>query len=192
MGNGGHLALPGSCEVGVDAQISIEKQVYSVRCSTVPSRLSVARRRTLKQRAFAANGVRVSGWLMASGIEGVTTPQFAAVPAEAGLWVAVGSASKGFALTGCRTDHQGFDRRMQRDFVVDIPADNNNVFIGFWMQARGSFGRETDDRGVPQTVALNTFASEPQQPAGPDLSLAALPAARCRDGDPFSPLPQNG
>jgi hypothetical protein len=188
MGNGGPLGLPGTCETGIDNQKSMDgKRVYSVRCTNSNLASYGGVRQTFDTAQFRGKRVRVSGWLMASGIEAVNIPQFAAVPAEAGLWVAVGSASKGF-----RMDHmenrtiKGSTDWVQRDFVVDIPEDNNNVMVGFWVQGKGQiWARDLSIEEVPKTVALNTFASDPQQPAGPDLSLAALPGASVRAGDPF-------
>jgi hypothetical protein len=79
---------------------------------------------------------------------------------------------------------------VQRDFVVDIPDDNNNVFIGFWMQGRGQlWARDLMIEEVPDTVALNTFVPGAQKAEGPDLTLAAQPGTVIRPGDLFEPAP---
>jgi hypothetical protein len=63
----------------------------------------------------------------------------------------------------------------QREFVVDVPVDSNNLMVGFWMQGKGQvWMRDINVEEVPATVALTPFAGE----VGPDFSLAARAAPR--------------
>jgi hypothetical protein len=192
MGNGGALALPGSCDLGIDTQKSVDgKRVYGVRCTSSTVASFGGAYEVFETARFRGKRIRVSAWLQASGIEGLTTPQYAAVPAEAGLWLALGSASKGFRIDRMQDRTiTGSTDWVQRDFVVDVPEDNNNVFLGFWMQGKGQlWARDLTIEEVPLTVALNTFTGDAQKPPGPDLSLAALPGTVVRAGDPFQPPP---
>lgn len=190
MGNGGPEALPGRCDHGVDNQKSADgKTVYSVRCdnSVIPS--FGGAHHTQRTTQYRGKRVRVSGWLMASGVEGVATPQYAHVPGAAGLWLVVGSARAGVRMDRMTNRAiKGTADWQQLDFVVDVPDDNGQMFIGFWMQGRGQvWARDFSIEEVPLTVAVNFLIDDPQRVVGPDLSLLATAAARPED--PFLPPP---
>jgi uncharacterized protein (DUF2237 family) len=119
----------------------------------------------------------------------VDTPQYADVKGQAGLWIGVGSPSKGTrsdrmesrAISGT-TDWQYLD------FVVDVPADNRQMMVGFWMQGRGeTWARDFTIEEVPASVAVNFLVEDPDRDTGPDLSL--LVTVTPRAGDPFLPPP---
>jgi hypothetical protein len=133
--------------------------------------------------------VRVSAWLKTTGVSGVDTPQYANVAGQAGLWIGVGSPSK-----GTRTDRMekravtGTTDWQQLDFVVDVPADNRQMMVGFWMQGRGeTWARDFTLEEVPTSVPVNFLVEDPQRETGPDLSL--LPTVAPRPVDKFLPPP---
>lgn len=180
-GNGGPLALPGTCELGIDSQKSVaDRQAYSVRCgnSVLPSYGGA--RNTVRTTQFRGKRVRVSAWLMASGIEGVSTPQYAHVVGEGGLWIGVGSQKGGMRMDRMqnRTIKGSTDWEF-RDFVVDVPDDNNQMFVGFWMQGRGQiWARDFNIEEVPDTVPVSFLVNDPARVVGPDLSLLTTAVAR--------------
>lgn len=177
MGNGGPLALPGNCEIGTDSQQSFDgKPLLSVRCANAALPSFGGARNTLDSSRYRGKRVRVSGWLMVTGVEDVTTAQYGNVAGEASLWLAVGSASNGFRQDRMQNRVlKGTTGWEQREFVADIPADNNNLMVGFWMQGKGQvWMRDINVEEVPATVALTPFAGE----IGPDFSLAARAAPR--------------
>jgi hypothetical protein len=121
-----------------------------------------------------------SGWLKAAGIEGVTTPQYAGVAGEAGLWIGVGSPRN-----GVRTDRMqnraisGSGDWEYRDFVVDVPQDNRQIMVGYWMQGKGQLWvRDYKIEEVPTTVPVNFLVNDPGREVGPDLSLLTTMAPR--------------
>jgi len=177
MGNGGPQALPGNCEIGTDSQKTHDgKPLLSIRCANSALPSFGGARNTVESARYRGKRVRVSGWLMVTGVEDVTTSQYGKVAGEAGLWLAVGSATN-----GARQDRmqnralRGTTGWEQRDFVVDVPVDSNNLMVGFWMQGKGQvWMRDINVEEVPATVALTPFADV----VGPDFSLAARTAAR--------------
>jgi hypothetical protein len=177
MGNGGPQALPGSCEIGTDSQKAFDgKPLLSVRCANAALPSFAGARNTMETSRYRGKRVRVSGWLMVTGVEDVTTAQYGRVAGEAGLWLAVGSPSNGTRQDRMQNRAlKGTTGWEQRDFVVDVPADNNNLMVGFWMQGKGQLWvRDINVEEVPATVALTPFAGE----VGPDFSLAARAAPR--------------
>ncbi len=102
MGNGGPSMLPGSCEVGVDRLKSAERELNSVRCTNTAVPSFGGARRTFDTSRFKGKRVRVSAWLMASGIEDVTTPQYGTTAGEAGLWIVRGGHDRDFAADAVR------------------------------------------------------------------------------------------
>ncbi len=177
MGNGGPLALPGSCEIGTDSQKSVDgKALLSIRCVNAALPSFGGARNTLDTSRYRGKRVRVSGWLMASGIEDVTTDRYGKVAGEGGLWIGVGSAGNGFRQDRMQDRAlKGTTGWEQRDFVIDIPADNNQTMVGFWMQGKGQvWMRDINIEEVPVTVALSAFQSQ----IGPDLALATRAAPR--------------
>jgi len=183
-GDGGPEGLPGTCEIGVDSGKSTpDRQVYSVRCTNdgVPS--FGGARNTVRTASFRSKRVRVSAWLMASGIQGVSSPQYAGVAGEGGMWLGVGSPRNGM-----RSDRmqgraiKGSTDWEYRDFVVDVPDDNNQMFIGYWMQGKGQLWvRDFKIEEVSTTVPVNFLVADPGRVVGPDLSLLTTAAARPED-----------
>lgn len=190
MGNGGPLALPGACEMGIDsARAPGSEQVYSIRCqnSALPS--FGGARYTIQTTRYQGKRVRVSASLSASGIADVSTPQYPGVKGEAGLWVSVGSQRN-----GARSDRMadrtiaGTTDWLTRDFVVDVPDDSFQIAVGFWMQGRGQMWvRDFKVEEVPTSVPVNFLLQDPQRDVGPDLSLLAPAAAQSDFG--FLPPP---
>jgi hypothetical protein len=183
-GNGGPEALPGTCEIGVDSQNSVAgRQVYSVRCanSVLPSYGGA--RNTIQTARFRGKRVRVSAWLRASGIAGVSTAQYSGVAGEAGLWIGVGSPKQGTRMDRMQSRAiKGTTDWVFRDFVVDVPADNNQMFVGYWMQGQGQlWARDFNIEEVPDTVPVNFLVNDPERVVGPDLSLLTATAARPTD-----------
>lgn len=180
MGNGGPQALPGSCEIGIDSQKSFEgKQQYSVLCanSFLPS-FGGARQRVTDDARYRGKRVRVSAWLKASGIEAVSNPQYPNAEGEGGMWLGVGSSRRGM-----RTDRmpdraiKGSTDWVYRDFVVDIPEDNDLIQVGYWMQGKGQIWmRDVSVEEVPTTVAVS-FLINTEREKGPDFSLLAVARA---------------
>ncbi len=98
-GNGGPEAMPGTCEIGIDSQKSTAgQQVYSVRCANQTHPGYGGARKHHQDGAVRGKRVRVSAWVMAAGIEGVSTPQYLGVVGEAGLWIGVGSPKNGLRM----------------------------------------------------------------------------------------------
>lgn len=186
MGNGGPQALPGSCEIGVDSQKSVEAPQYSVRCTSTVLPSFGGARESVESMRHRGKRVRVSAWLMVSGVESVPNAQYPGAVGEAGLWIGVGSARNGL-----RTDRMP-DRTMkgstgweQRDFVVDVPEDSTQLSVGFWMQGKGQvWMRDVKVEEVASTVPVN-FTPNDQREKGPDLSLLAVASA----ADRFQPPP---
>jgi hypothetical protein len=183
-GNGGPLALPGTCEIGIDSQKSVAgRQAYSVRCANAVLPSYGGARNTVRTAQFRGKRVRVSAWLMASGIEGVPTPQYSGVAGEGGLWIGVGSQKAGTRMDRMqnRTIKGSTDWEF-RDFVIDVPDDNNQMFIGYWMQGKGQLWvRDFNIEEVPTTVPVNFLVNDPERVVGPDLSLLTSAAARPTD-----------
>ena len=180
-GNGGPLALPGTCDIGVDSGLAEPKrQVYSVRCDSnmLPS---FGGGNTYVQTAnYRGRRVRVSAWLKASGIEAVATPQYAGVTGEAGLWIGVGSQKDGMRMD--RMQNRGISGSTDweyRDFVVDVPQDNRQIMVGYWMQGKGQLWvRDYKIEEVPATVPVNFLVKDPERVVGPDLSLLSTMVPR--------------
>ncbi len=188
MGNGGPMALPGSCEIGTDSQKSENGQpLPSVRCTNATLPSFGGARYSIPSEGYRGKRVRVSGWLMTSNIEDMSTAQYAKVTGEAGLWIGIGSLGR-----GTRADRMP-DRTLkgstgweQREFVVDVPVDNGQIQVGFWMQGKGQvWMRDIKIEEVPATVALTTFSTDVE---GPDLSLASRGVAG--SSDRFQPPPE--
>lgn len=190
MGNGGPEALPGRCEMGLDGQLSSEGRMpYSVRCQNTVLPSFGGAHHTARTAQYAGKRVRVSGWLKASAIGGVATPQYSHVPGRAGLWLAVGSARSGVRMD--RMENRGITGSTEwemRDFVVDVPVDNSQMFIGFWMQGTGQvWARDFKIEEVPGTVPVSFLVNDPLRVTGPELSLQTQVVAR--PGDVFLPPP---
>jgi hypothetical protein len=179
--NGGPLALPGTCEIGVDSQLAEPgRQVYSVRCE---SRIlpSFGGGNTYVQTAiYRGKRVRVSAWLKASGIEGVSTRQYAGIAGEAGLWIGVGSPKDGMRMDRMQNRAiSGSTDWEYRDFVVDVPRDNRQIMVGYWMQGKGQLWvRDYKIEEVPTSVPVNFLVKDPDREVGPDLSLLTMMAPR--------------
>jgi hypothetical protein len=183
-GNGGPEALPGTCEIGVDGQKSMpDRQAYSVRCANKVLPSFGGARNTVQTARFRGKRVRVSAWLMASGVEGVSTPQYSGVAAEAGLWLGVGSPKDGMRMDRMQNRAiKGSTDWEYRDFIVDVPADNRQMMVGYWMQGTGQIWvRDFSIEEVPSTVAVNFLVNDPDRVVGPDLSLLSSTAARAGD-----------
>jgi len=174
MGGGGPLAMPGKCEMGIDSQKSTaDSPVYSVRCTNQDLPSFGGGRYTMQSAQYRGKRIRVSASLMASGIEAVPNPQYSGAAGEAGLWLGVGSTRGG--MRSDRMENRAIKGTIgweTRDFIVDVPDDNNRLMIGFWMQGKGQLWvRDFKVEEVPATVPVNFFWNDPQHPAGPDLAL---------------------
>lgn len=173
LGRGGPLALPGACKVGVDGQSSVNGgQTFTVLCAN-PDVPSFGGAQTMFDSVqYRGKRVRVSGWLKANGIESVSNPQYAAVEGGGGLWIGVGSGN------GVRTDRMqdraitGSADWQYRDFVVDVPLDNNRLMVGFWMQGKGQlWARDLTVEEVSTSVPVNLMWNDPGRTVGPDLTI---------------------
>lgn len=191
MGNGGPLALPGRCDVGIDRQKAGDgAELYSIRCSNGALPSFGGARRSFDARPYRGKRVRVSAQLMATGIEPVNDRRYADVVSEAGLWIGVGALSDGLK-SGRMEDRtiKGSTDWETRDFVVDIPDDANQLQAGYWMQGTGRvWMRDLKVEEVPLTVAVNFRRNAPRPDAMPALSLA--PVSEPRPIDYFLPPPQ--
>jgi hypothetical protein len=87
--------------------------------------------------------------------------------------MAVGSTSKGTRMDRMQPRGvTGTSDWQYRDFVVDIPQDNNRFQIGFWAQGKGQIWvRDLVVEEVPASVPVNFFWEDDAKPVGPDLSL---------------------
>jgi len=180
-GNGGPLALPGTCEIGVDQQLAEPKrQVYSVRCTNNILPSYGGGRTNVQTASYRGRRVRVSAWLKADGIGSVSTAQYAGIAGEAGLWIGVGSPSDGTRMDRMQNRAiSGTTDWEYRDFVVDVPQDNRQIMVGFWMQGKGQLWvRDYKIEEVPTTVPVNFLVKDPERVVGPDLSLLATMAPR--------------
>jgi len=191
MGNGGPLALPGKCELGIDSEKSADgPALYSVRCASTVLPSFGGARMHFDVVPYRGKRVRVSAALMAGGIASVVNAQYPNVAGEGGLWIGV-STPQG----GQRTDRMQ-DRTIKgttgwetRDFVVDIPADASQLQAGFWMQGQGQvWMRDLKVEEVAATVPVNLLLNDPKREVGPDLSLVT--ATTPRPDDRFLPPPQ--
>lgn len=190
MGNGGPEALPGRCEHGIDIRKAEDGKVaYAIRCGNRVLPSFGGAQHTIRTAQYRGKRVRVSGWLMTADVEAVATPQYTQVPGAAGLWLAVGSARAGVRMDRMQARAlNGTHDWTLLDFVVDVPEDNNQMFVGFWMQGQGStWARDFRIEEVPLTVAANFLIDDPNRVVGPDLSLHSLAAAQ--PGVPFLPPP---
>lgn len=190
MGNGGPLAYPGHCNTGIDRDKSTDgSEAYSVHCDSDQVPGFSGARYSLRSEVYRGKRIRVSAQLMTAGADDMSTPQYPAVSSEAGLWISVGSQRN-----GTRSDRmqnralKGTTGWESRDFVVDVPADSNQIFIGYWLQGRGQvWVRDFKIEEVPDTVAVNFLVTDPTRNFGPDLSLAASTDAAGEFG--FQPPP---
>lgn len=191
MGNGGPLALPGRCDLGIDGQKSVDgTPVYSVLCTSTVLPSFGGARMSFDAMRYRGKRVRVSAGLMVAGVESVPNAQYPGVAGEAGLWIGVGTPRDGL-----RTDRmqnrtlKGSAGWAMHDFVVDIPEDAGQLQAGFWMQGKGQMwmrGLKVEE--VPATVPVNFDRNAPKPDAAPDVSLTAATAPR--PGDAFLPPPQ--
>lgn len=162
LGGGGPLALPNRCDLGVDSYLASGGQPnMTVKClSEEPSFGGL--RQNFEAAPFAGKRVRFSAYVMASGIVDVGP-----VEGSGGLWVAVGRPRS------LRMDRiperavRGWTSWELRDAIFDVPADADQVSIGFWMQGKGQIwikdvAFEEVSSGVPVNVSLGV---------GPDLRL---------------------
>jgi hypothetical protein len=190
-GNGGPLTLPGRCDVGMDSQKFADlPPVYAVRClnTAVPS-WGMAYTTAFDVAQYRGKRLRLSGLLMAAGIEKVPNPQYSHVDGEAGLWIALGTPRDGLSTNRMQDRAiRGSTGWETRDFVVDVPVDANQLLVGFWMQGKGQFWmRDLKVEEVPLTVKVNWDRKAPNPGAEVDLSLtvATIP----RPTDVFLPPP---
>jgi hypothetical protein len=191
MGNGGPLALPGRCDVGIDNQKAGDgPQVYSVRCANTVLPSFAGARTNFDVAPYRGKRVRVSASLMAADITSVANAQYPNAPGEAGLWIGVGSPREGMRSSRMpERTIKGSTGWETHDFVVDVPADANQLQAGYWMQGKGQFWmRDLKVEAVPLTVAVNWDRNAPNPDAMPDLSLASATAPRPTDR--FLPPPQ--
>jgi hypothetical protein len=191
MGNGGPLALPGRCDIGIDNQKAGDGfTLYSIHCANAAVPSFGGARMSIDASPYRNKRVRVSAQLMASGIESVADPRYADIKSEAGLWIGVGSQRDG--LKSDRMENRtikGSTGWETRDFVVDIPDDANQLQAGYWMQGRGQvWMRDLKVEEVPVTVAVNFDRNAPRSEGMPALSLA--PVSAPRPTDHFLPPPQ--
>jgi hypothetical protein len=191
MGNGGPLALPGRCDIGIDNQMSRDgPQVYSIHCTSNVLPSFAGARTSFDVAPYRGKRVRVSASLMAADIEHVPNAQYPDAPGEAGLWIGVGSPQDGLRTSRMpERTIKGSTGWETRDFVVDIPADANQLQAGYWMQGMGQFWmRDLKVEEVPLTVAVNWDRNEFGPDAMPDTSLA--PATAPLPTDRFLPPPR--
>jgi hypothetical protein len=127
---------------------------------------------------------------MASDITMVDNAQYPDAVGEAGLWIGVGSPQEGLRASRMpERTLKGSTGWEIHDFVVDVPADANQLQAGYWMQGKGQFlMRDLKVEQVPLTVAVNWDRNAPNPDAMPDVSLA--PATTPRPQDRFLPPPQ--
>lgn len=190
MGNGGPLALPGSCDIGTDTRkLADGLPLYSVRCSSTVLPSFGGARMSFDVMPWRGKRVRVSASLMAVDIGSVANAQYPNVGGEGGLWIGV-TTPRGGQHTDRMQDRtiKGTTGWEVRDFVVDIPADATQLQAGFWMHGKGQLWvRDLKVEEVPTTVPVNFDRNAPTTDAGPDLSLATL--APPRSEDHFLPPP---
>jgi hypothetical protein len=191
MGNGGPNALPGRCDLGIDALKSVDANVvYSVRCASTVLPSFGGARMSFDAARYRGKRVRVSAGVMAADVSTVANAQYPNIMGEAGLWIGVGTPRDGL-----RTDRmqnraiKGTTGWETLDFVVDIPADAGQLQAGFWMQGKGQIWvRDLIVEEVPTTVPVNFDRNAPKPDDAPDLSL--LTATAPRPEDRFLPPPQ--
>lgn len=191
MGNGGPLALPGRCEIGIDGRQSMDgKQTYSVLCTSNVLPSFAGARTNFNPFQYRGKRVRVSAAVMTTDVGNVPNAQYPDVMGEAGLWIGVATPRDGM-----RSDRmqgrtiRGSTAWTVHDFVVDIPEDVSQLQAGFWMQGKGQMWmRDLKVEEVPATVPVNFVRNAPRAEVGPDMSLA--PATAPRPNDRFLPPPQ--
>jgi hypothetical protein len=182
--NGGPLALPSTCDIGVDSELAEPgRQVYAVRCDNKNLPSFGGGNTYVQTSSYRGKRIRVSAWLKAADIEGVSTPQYAGIAGEAGLWIGVGSPRNGMRMDRMQNRAiSGTTDWEYRDFVVDVPQDNRQIMVGYWMQGKGQLWvRDYKIEEVPATVPVNFLVEDPDRVVGPDLSLQTLMAPRPRD-----------
>ncbi len=191
MGNGGPLALPGSCDLGIDTAKSGDgTPLYSVRCTSSVLPSFGGARTGFDIASYRGKRVRVSAELMAADITSVANPQYPNVAGEAGLWIGVVTPGEGQRADRMQDRTiQGTTGWVTRDFVVDVPANAAQLQAGYWMQGKGQvWMRNLKAEVVPDTVPVNFERNAVRPDALPDLTLAA--ASSPRPEDRFLPPPQ--
>lgn len=174
MGNGGALALPGRCELGVDGEMAAAGQAnFSILCTNehLPSFGGLNQR--IETSRFRGKRVRYSALLKGADIRDVKLPDRAPVEGSAGLFFGVGTPG------GIKMDRtqgrvfKGTTQWEQFDFVVDVPDNNTYMFTGFWMQGLGQLWvKDIKVEEVPLSVPVTFHWEDPaKSPVGPDLSL---------------------
>jgi hypothetical protein len=191
MANGGPLALPGRCETGMDGQKFADlPPLHSVRCSSavLPS-WGGAYRTDINVASLRGKRVRISGSLRGEAIEKVASAQFSNINGEGGLWIALGIPGDGLSTNRMQERAiRGTTGWEQRDFVVDVPADANQLMAGYWMQGKGQMWvRDLKVEEVPLTVAVNWDRKAPNPGGAPDMSLAVATVPSATDA--FLPPP---
>jgi hypothetical protein len=161
-GGGGPHQLPGVCEHGVDSQSSEDgPQLLSIRCTneSVPSFGGVWQ--GVAAARYQGKRVRVSGWVKVTDVERVENARYPAAPGEAGLYLGVGSPSKGMrqdrmSARSINGTIKGSTDWEYREFVVDIPKDSRQLQIGFWMEGKGQvWARNMQVEKVSKKMPLN-------------------------------------
>jgi hypothetical protein len=191
MGNGGPLALPGRCDTGMDSQKFADiPPLHSVRCtSAVLPSWGGAYKTDIDFAALRGKRVRISASLRGEGIEKVATAQYSHIDGEGGLWIALGTPRDGLMTNRMQERAiRGTTGWEARDFVVDVPADANQLMAGYWMQGKGQMWvRDLKVEEVPLTVAVNWDRKAPNSSGAPDMSLAVTTVPRPTDA--FLPPP---
>jgi hypothetical protein len=191
MGNGGPLALPGRCDTGLDSQKFADlPPLHSVRCtSAVLPSWGGAYKTDIDVAFLRGKRVRISASLKGEAIEKVANAQFSNIEGEGGLWIALGTPRDGLSTNRMQERAiRGTTGWEVRDFVVDVPADANQLMAGYWMQGRGQMWvRDLKVEEVPLTVAVNWNRKAPNPSGVPDMSLAVATVPRPTDA--FLPPP---
>jgi hypothetical protein len=191
MGNGGPLALPGRCDTGMDSQKFADlPPLHSVRCTSevLPS-WGGAYRTDINVASLRGKRVRISGSVRGEAIGKVSTAQYSNIDGEGGLWIALGTPGDGLRTNRMQERAiRGTTDWEVRDFVVDVPADANQLLAGYWMQGKGQMWvRDLKVEEVPLTVAVNWDRKAPNPSGAPDMSLAVATVPRTTDV--FLPAP---
>jgi len=159
MGAGPHR-LPGRCEIGVDAQLTVkDPQLFSVRCANqdIPSFGGASK--DVDSTRFRGKRVRISAWLKVEGVEAVVGAP-AGLPSAAGeasLYAAVGSPTSGIRRDRMSDQTiKGSTAWVYREFVADIPRDGRRISVGFWLEGKGQLWvRDMQVEKVSKKVPLS-------------------------------------
>ena len=158
--------MPGSCAVGIDADLAAAGQPnMSIDCPGDEAGFGGVRQ-AFEASPYWGKRVRFSAWIMVEGANDIDGYE-----AGGGLWIGVPSPEGPMYNRMEERALKGYTSWEYRDFVVDIPEGGQFINIGFWLGGQGQLWiRDLEFEVVPGSVPVN-LSYEQDEALGPNLNL---------------------